>query len=145
MGKLRHQQALRLQDVPGSCAMLLYPVSPLPPPAQDHENAGTCRSSQPTGSESKDTAALRVLWGREGRRQPLQPWLTKTRLSNQPGKQSLASCGLYLASRALAPAASLQLAGFGEGCSCSHLATGETEAGMGLELWLPPCRCSSSS
>lgn len=48
--------------------------------------------------------AIRVLRGEEGSQQPPRPWhiaaawLTETGLSHQPGKQSLASCVLYLAS-----------------------------------------------
>lgn len=69
MGKLRHQQALRLQAVPGSCATLLYPSHPFFGGFRSHQdcdNAGVCPSCQPAGSKSEDTAAVWALRGREG-------------------------------------------------------------------------------
>lgn len=101
MGKLRHQQAPRLQDVSGSCVILLHPKSPLffPQSHQDCEDTGVCPSSQPAGSKSEDAAAIRVLGDREGSWQLswliAAAWLTETGLSDQPAKQSLAECVLH--------------------------------------------------
>lgn len=72
MGKLRHQQALRLQDMPGSCVILLHPKSSrfFSQSHQDCEDAGVCPSSQLAGSKSENAAAIRVLGDREGGWQP---------------------------------------------------------------------------